>query len=105
MSGPSFTASSGRCEHSGSDMRVSAMNDEFLHRVRKAPAPDFLKELKSRLDRQPPLGRMPSPRRRWTFTRGLLAGLLLGGAAFAFLARLLPGPQQEPPQVQRRDVV
>jgi phosphate transport system substrate-binding protein len=81
------------------------MNDEFLHRVRKAPTPQFLQELKSRLDRQPPLGRMPSPRRRWTFTRGLLAGLLLGGAAFALLARLLPGPQQVLPRVQRRDVV
>ena len=73
------------------------MNDEFLQRIRKAPPPQFLAGLKARLDRQAPLA--PAPRRRWTFTRGLLVGLLLGGAAFAFLARLLPGPQPTPVHV------
>ena len=81
------------------------MNDEFLHRMRKPPSPEFLQGLKARLDRQPPLGRAPPSRRRWTFTRGLLAGLLLGGAAFAFLARLIPGPEPVPPDVRQKDVV
>jgi phosphate transport system substrate-binding protein len=79
------------------------MNDEFLHRIRKAPPPQFLDGLKARLDRQPPL--VAAPRRRWTFTRGLLAGLLLGGAAFAFLARLVQSPQHSPPQVHETQVV
>jgi phosphate transport system substrate-binding protein len=72
------------------------MNDDFLHRIRKAPPPQFLRELKARLDRQPALALEPAPRRSWTFPRGLLVGLLLGGAAFAFLARLSPRPQSTP---------
>lgn len=64
------------------------MNDEFLHRIRKTPAPEFLAGLKAKLDRQP---LAPPPRRRWTFTRGLLAGLMLGGAAFAITAVSLTG--------------
>jgi phosphate transport system substrate-binding protein len=64
------------------------MNDEFLHRLRKTPPPEFLAGLKARLDRQPVA---PPPRRRWTFTRGLLAGLMLGGAAFAITAVSLTG--------------
>ena len=69
------------------------MNDEFLHRIRKTPPPEFLAGLKARLDRQPhaPAG---APHRRWTFTRGLITGLLLGGAAFALTAvSLTRGPQ------------
>jgi phosphate transport system substrate-binding protein len=64
------------------------MNDEFLQRIRKAPPPEFLEGLKARLDRQ---SLAPPPRRRWTFTRGLLAGLMLGGAAFAITAVSLTG--------------
>ncbi len=67
------------------------MNDEFLRRIRKTPQPEFLAELKSRLDRQSPL---PAPRGRWSFTRGLITGLLLGGAAFALTAvSLTRGPE------------
>jgi phosphate transport system substrate-binding protein len=64
------------------------MNDEFLRSIRKTPPPEFLAGLKARLDRQP---LAPPPRRRWTFTRGLLTGLLLGGAAFALTAVSLTG--------------
>jgi len=67
------------------------MNDEFLHRIRKAPPPEFLAGLKARLDRQSPA---PAPRRRWSFTRGMITGLLLGGAAFALTAvSLTRGPE------------
>jgi phosphate transport system substrate-binding protein len=67
------------------------MNDEFLHRIRKTPPTEFLSELKSRLDRQSPA---PPPRRRWSFTRGLITGLMLGGAAFALTAASLTrGPE------------
>ncbi len=69
------------------------MNDEFLHRIRKTPRPEFLAGLKARLDRQP-LAPAPAPRRRWSFTRGLITGLLLGGAAFALTAvSLTRGPE------------
>jgi phosphate transport system substrate-binding protein len=67
------------------------MNDEFLHRIRKTPPPEFLAGLKARLDRQSP---PPVPRRRWSFTRGLITGLLLGGVAFALTAvSLTRGPE------------
>jgi phosphate transport system substrate-binding protein len=60
------------------------MNDDFLHRLRKAPPPEFLDGLKERLDRQsPPVEvRLRRPR-RFPFARGLFIGLLLGSAAFA----------------------
>jgi phosphate transport system substrate-binding protein len=64
------------------------MNDEFLSRIRKTPPPGFLEELKGRLDQQP---LAPPPRRRWTLVRGVLAGLMLGGAAFAITAVSLTG--------------
>jgi len=57
------------------------MNDDFLHRLRKAPPPEFLDGLKVRLDRQSPLVR--DRPRRFPFARGLFIGLLLGSAAFA----------------------
>lgn len=67
------------------------MNDEFLHRIRKTPPPEFLSRLKARLDRQPTT---PAPRRRWSFTRGLITGLLLGATAFALTAvSLTQGPE------------
>jgi phosphate transport system substrate-binding protein len=57
------------------------MNDDFLHRLRKTPPPEFLDGLKERLERQSPLAR--DRPRRFPFARGLFIGLLLGGAAFA----------------------
>ena len=57
------------------------MNDDFLHRLRKAPPPEFLDGLKARLERQSPLAATRT--RRLPFSRGLIIGLLLGGAAFA----------------------
>src|SRR5215472_12902604 len=53
------------------------MNDDFLHRLREAPRPEFLAALKSRLDRQPRASRRPG------FVVGVLVGLLAAGAAFA----------------------
>ena len=58
------------------------MNDDFLHRLRKTPPPEFLDGLKERLDRQSPLAGERRPR-RFPFARGLFIGLLLGSAAFA----------------------
>lgn len=57
------------------------MNDDFLHRLRKAPPPAFLDGLKARLDRQSLLAGTRA--RRFPFSRGLVIGLLLGGSAFA----------------------
>jgi phosphate transport system substrate-binding protein len=57
------------------------MNDDFLHRLRKAPPPEFLDGLKVRLERQSPLARTPA--RRFPFSRGLIVGVLLGSVAFA----------------------
>jgi phosphate transport system substrate-binding protein len=54
------------------------MNDDFLHHLREAPRPEFLAALKSRLDRQ------SRPARRPGFALGVLVGLLVAGAAFAF---------------------
>ena len=54
------------------------MNDDFLHRLREPPRPEFLAALKSRLDRQPRASRRPG------FALGVLVGLLAAGAAFAF---------------------
>ena len=57
------------------------MNDDFLHRMRKAPPPEFLDGLKARIERQSPLARTKAP--RFPFARGMIVGLLLGSAAFA----------------------
>src|ERR1700722_4387337 len=63
------------------------MNDDFLHRLRKAPPPEFLTGLKARLDRQP---KLPQPRRSG-FGRGLIVGLLVAGVAFAVTSVSLTG--------------
>jgi phosphate transport system substrate-binding protein len=71
------------------------MKDEFLHRLRKDPRPQFAARLQTRLRRQstrPLRPRVPSR------ARTLLTLLLLGGTAFAvtFVAmRGLPGPLVE----------
>ena len=64
------------------------MNDDFLHRMRKAPPPDFLQELKARLDRQP---NVPPERKRLGFGRGVIVGLLIAGVAFATASVSLTG--------------
>jgi len=68
------------------------MNDDFLHRPRRAPSPEFLAALKARLDRQP-LERMPrlARSRRSGFFRGMLVGFLVAGAAFAVTSVSLTG--------------
>ncbi len=55
------------------------MNDDFLHRLRKAPPPEFLAGLKAKLERQTP----PLRTRRLSFSRGLFVGALLATTAFA----------------------
>src|ERR1700744_3938317 len=55
------------------------MNDDFLHRLRKAPPPEFLAGLKAKLERQTPRPRT----RRLSFSRGLFFGALLATTAFA----------------------
>ena len=67
------------------------MNDDFLHRLRKTPPPEFLAGLKARLDQRS----VPPPPRRFSFTRGLITGLLLAGGMFAVAAAFtdeLPEP-------------
>ena len=54
------------------------MNDEFLHALRRDPRPEFARELKRRLQRQP----APRSSRSWT-VRTLLAAFLIGGVAMA----------------------
>jgi phosphate transport system substrate-binding protein len=55
------------------------MNDDFLHRLRKEPPPEFLAELKVKLERQS----APAKPRRLSFSRGLVVGVLLATTAFA----------------------
>ena len=69
------------------------MNDDFLHRLRKAPPPGFLAELKDRLDRQP-LVRQPKVTRerpRIGFGRGMIVGFLIAGVSFAVASVSLTG--------------
>jgi len=67
------------------------MNDDFLHRIRTEPPPDFLARLKSRLDLQPP----PAPAAPAGSTvKRVLLGLLLSGCVFAMTLILLN--RQEP---------
>lgn len=67
------------------------MNDEFLHALRRDPRPEFARELKRRLQRQP----VPRSRRSWT-VRTLLAVFLVGGVAMA--AALLLRDRGVPPR-------
>src|SRR5437868_632701 len=102
MSEPFCIASYRRCEVDGN--RSAAMNDDFLHRIRTEPPPDFLARLKSRLDLQPP----PTTTRKHSTLIRLITGLLLTGGVFAitlfFLNRGAPNTavnmdpklQQEP---------
>jgi hypothetical protein len=69
-------------------MRAFVMNDDFLHRMRKAPPPGFLQELKARLDRQP---NVPPERKRHGFGRGVIVGFLIAGVAFATASVSLTG--------------
>jgi PBP superfamily domain len=64
------------------------MNDDFLHRPRKAPPPEFLADLKARLDRQP---KILAARRRSGFVRGMLIGFLVAGVSFALASVSLTG--------------
>lgn len=64
------------------------MNDDFLHRMRKAPPPGFLRELKGRLDRQP---KVPPERKRLGFGRGMIVGFLVAGVSFALASVSLTG--------------
>jgi phosphate transport system substrate-binding protein len=68
------------------------MNDEFLHALRRDPPPEFARQLKRRLQRQP--ARNP----RSSFARTLLALLLIGGVAVA--AAVLFRNRSEPPRVE-----
>ena len=70
------------------------MNDDFLHRLRKTPPPEFLTELKTRLDRQP---KLPSLRRSG-FRRGVIVGLLIAGVSFAVTSVSLTGWPASPRQ-------
>ena len=65
------------------------MNDEFLHALRRDPRPEFARELKRRLQRQP----APRSNRSWT-VRTLLAALLIGGVAMAAALLLRDGDEQ-----------
>jgi len=62
------------------------MNDEFLHALRRDPPPEFARELKRRLERQP----APRSTRSWT-VRTMLAALLIGGIAMAAALLLRDG--------------
>ena len=65
------------------------MNDDFLHRLRKAPPPEFLADLKARLDRQPKAA--PAARRRSSFVRGMVVGFVVAGVSFALASVSLTG--------------
>ena len=64
------------------------MNDDFLHRLRETPPPDFAARLKARLDEMPIEG---APVRRSITLRALLLGFMIGGAAFAVTAISIRG--------------
>lgn len=64
------------------------MNDDFLHRLRKDPPPEFTARLREQLRLQP----APSPRRRTpSLLRNFVTVLLLGGAAFAVTSLVISG--------------
>ncbi len=64
------------------------MNDEFLHRLRKDPRPQFAARLQARLRLQAMSPPLPTVASR---ARTLLTLLLLGGAAFAITVVLMRG--------------
>jgi len=64
------------------------MNDDFLHEMREPPRPEFLAQLKGKLD-QRTLAAQPRQRRSFSFIRGLITGLLLAGAGLAIAAATL----------------
>ncbi|HEY1890738.1 MAG TPA: hypothetical protein VGG63_10055, partial [Steroidobacteraceae bacterium] len=67
------------------------MNDEFLHRLRKAPRPAFAVRLRTQLQRQSSI----KPRRGApSWVRTFIVLLSLGGAAFAvtMAVRGVPAP-------------
>jgi phosphate transport system substrate-binding protein len=71
------------------------MHDEFLHRLRKAPRPEFAARLQARLRRQSTPALRPAASSR---VRTLITLLLLGGVAFAVTVlamRGLPAPVAE----------
>src|SRR5262245_2133642 len=61
-------------------MEPTAMNDDFLRRLRPMPRAAFVHELKAKLDQQ---SRTGSVSRGPAYLRTLLIALLIGGAAFA----------------------
>ncbi|MGH8217797.1 MAG: cytochrome c [Steroidobacteraceae bacterium] len=74
------------------------MHDDFLHRLRKDPSPEFAFELRARLRRQ---SRAVRTRRAPSLLRTLIVALLLGGAAFAatYVAiRGMPTPLMSSPR-------
>jgi hypothetical protein len=64
------------------------MNDEFLHRLRRKPPPQFAARLHTRLRRQ---SLSPIPPKAPSRARTLLTLLLLGGTAFAITAMMTRG--------------
>jgi phosphate transport system substrate-binding protein len=54
------------------------MNDDFLYSIRTEPPPDFVRRLKRRLEQQ--ARRLAA---RWSITRTLFTGLLVGASTFA----------------------
>lgn len=60
------------------------MNDDFLHRLRVQPPPEFLARLKARLDRRP-------LRPRASLARTVLAAVLAGASAWALASFALRG--------------
>jgi phosphate transport system substrate-binding protein len=83
------------------------MNDDFLHRIRVEPPPDFLARLKSRLDLQPPPAK---PESRFSRFRMLTTLLLLSGCVFAITLMILnygepDSPVTAEPKLQEEPVV
>lgn len=73
------------------------MQDEFLHRLRKEPRPEFVARLQAQLQRQSASSSVLQPKAP-SRVRTLLTLLLLGGAAFAITSlamRGLPRPVLE----------
>ncbi len=77
------------------------MNDDFLHRLREAPRPAFLRELRGKLDRIEAEERTavrPAPARS---LRPLFAGILIGASALALSLLTIDGHLTAPQTVPR----